>query len=1248
MTSKVRDLLDIPERVEKGQFQVTLTEGIARPAQTVGDYVVTPRIADAFDQALGTIDTALAEQRSVGTYLHGSFGSGKSHFMAMLSLLLADEEIAWRRPEFDRLRAKYAWVGKRQVVELHMHMLGKDSLEAAIYPAYLRFLATHHPSAPLPALFADEGLFENAADHLESLGDKRFFELLNGEESTARPAGRPAAGDWSFMGAAQNGAWDRTRFEAAIASQELETRQRLLDALLRTHFKAFRGSVSSYRELDDGLAIMAEHAKSLGYDAIVLFLDELILRLSYGAAEPRWLADMVQSMVKLVERTSGISAIPIVSFIARQRLLNEMVGDRLAGPEIALLGEQLGHSRGRFGTIELPNEELPEIISQRVLRPRDAAAKAEIDEAFAKLQRNAQAGSVRGGAWETLTAAHYDAEQFRKLYPFSPALVEALINLSGSLQRQRTAIKLLSELLVEHIGDLELGELVGVGDLFDLLAVGDDSADGIMRELFTRAKQLYRRKLLPVIQADNGTDTIERCQRMRDEHPKRLGCSGCAEKLCRNDNRMAKTLLVAALAPEGVLKDLTVAKLLELNHGKIKSKLPGQEGKRVSATIRKWANSIEEIHIGEGENPEVSVELQGVELKPIMAKAASVDSTSARVAELRRLLFDAMQIADGGGSETAVEQEVDWRQTRRRGQVRFGNVRLMGTEQLRCPDDHDWRLIIDFPFDEVDHGPHEDEAVVERFREDQPGTWTLVWLPSFFSGPVNRLLGDLVILNHILVTPDKYIAHLSVEQQEMALNLMRSQQSHKRHQVRLAMRKAYGIHPAGGDDDQLDSSRRIDKHLHLLTSEATLRPQIAPDLDKALDKYIEKLLDERYPRHPRFTRQLTPKTIERVLGHYDALLELGEGRLELDNKSLQELEGTLGKLGLVEVTETALRRKDDLVHELERGYAKHTQEPTAENVMHWLDPEGKAGLQPAVQALLVRALARATKRTLVESDGRPHEFRPGKPMSGAVILRKPELPTQVDWERALVLAGHAFGLNGRSLNPESLARFAAALDEKLGKPSDAALELPGALLRWYESLGLATNGADEAERRRLITAMSGRELITALRGHSPVEQVRALAGFTARTSPEALGRSTARARACLQVLESNLTLGVFEQLGRRGSSEAIDLLEQARKLLRQNELEAALADSMPRLAELGQRLLVEPASGSTSTPSPTPSGAARPPEPGWKQVADRSLDAEGREGARAMLARLNELIAELGEGGELRVRGHLTIERKED
>lgn len=78
-----------------------LTEGVNRPEETLRNYVVTPQLVVCFDQALSLIRSAVESNSSKGAYLHGSFGSGKSHFMAVLTLLLQSNPAARSIPELD-------------------------------------------------------------------------------------------------------------------------------------------------------------------------------------------------------------------------------------------------------------------------------------------------------------------------------------------------------------------------------------------------------------------------------------------------------------------------------------------------------------------------------------------------------------------------------------------------------------------------------------------------------------------------------------------------------------------------------------------------------------------------------------------------------------------------------------------------------------------------------------------------------------------------------------------------------------------------------------------------------------------------------------------------------------------------------------------------------------------------------------------------------------------------------------------
>lgn len=1145
----VRDLFALPAQVHEGDFVLKLTEGVQHPEETARTYVATEALVDAFSQSLALVESALRDGRSKATYLHGSFGSGKSHFMAMLSLLLSGNEAAWRNPALHPLRQKFEVVGKKKICQLSFHMIGAQSLEEKIFSSYVAFVQTQHPDAPIPGLFADEKVFEDARRLLESLGDEKFFAEMGG----------PKKG-WGKV----TQAWNRERFDEVSSSADPPQRELLFSALAKSWFQSSFAEARQYVDLDTGLGVMARHAQQLGYDAIALFLDELILWLSHRASDSSWLHNEVQKMVKLVEAQDSDRRIPIISFIARQRDLAEMVGKIHIGAENARLHDSLNHWEGRYGTITLGDQNLPEIVEKRILTTKGPEEKAALDRSF-EAMRNAA-----GSAWNTLIAKQ-DAAAFHKLYPFSPALVDALVALSNSLQRERTAIKLLMELLVEHIPDLKLGEVVGVGDLFDVLAGGEDPADGLMRSRFNSAKHLYRHQFLPMIQETQGTNNKERCQRLRPGHPPRLGCSGCAEAPCRKDNRLIKTLLIAALVPEvPALKDLTASRLAQLNHRTTKVLIRGTETAQVAPQLRKWVSSttIAQLHVGNESDPAVSVRLEGVDLKPILERYARADNTGARQRVVRDVLFEALGIDKT--SETGRDEKVDWRGTKRHGHVVFGNVRSMPPATLRCAEGHDFRLVIDYPFDDEGKGPQDDVETLERFMEAER-SWSLVWLPHFFSGAVNQLLGELVILEHIL--GDKTIQRdavkdLSIEDQSRALSDLDNLRAQKKARLHEVLEQAYGLRPA--TDADIDGSRRVEQHLHVLTPGAQVPIGLAANLASAKETLVSGLLDARYPRHPVFTRTFSQQRVTRLLEKFAELLAAESHFIPADRELHADMLGTLGELGIVRLTETSVQLVEDRrLQVLEsRRLQLGNERPTVGEVRHWIDAGQKMGLQIEAQDLVVRCYALWSRRTF-ELHGKPYEAR--SPLHAEATLEKPELPEQMEWTQALGKVSQCLGITfaGRFLSPENLGRLRGLISDKVEKAASPCADLPILLTRRNGTLGLDT------ETDRLTTARSADALCVALRGKPGVEQVRVLATYEPKTGGTAVGQSVARATALVETLRDDILFGVFEQLRARSGDVpgATELVEQACAALRQDEVIVSLGDRLRDLARQAQQLL---------------------------------------------------------------------------
>ncbi len=1169
MTTRIHDLLDLPEAVRKGDFVQDLTGGIAAPERTVKDYAITPKIVQTFEHALSIIGSALRDERSQAAYLHGSFGSGKSHFMAVLDLMLADHPAPWSRGELHALRGKNEWIGKKKLLQLPIHMLGAHDMESKILGSYVTWAAKNHPEAPTPALYADEGLFDDARDLRRRMGDAKFFDELNGGV-------QQAASGWGKLG--QKREWDAATFDAAASAtyvgevdRDAESpRARLFSDLVRTFYRSWTAQQGRFVDLDTGLGVMSRHARSLGFDAVVLYLDELVLWLAGNSSDLPFVGREVQKMVKLKEAQDADRAIPIVSFIARQRDLSQFLGEHAQGAIRNELSRNLAHHNGRFELVELADSNLPAIVAHRVVRPRDESAAERLADDFAKTWRAA------GQAQSVLIGSDGNEADFKKVYPFSPALVEALVALSDCLQRERTAIRILMELLVQHLPDLETGRVVPVGDAFDALAESEDPIDdAVMKARFDRARDLYRESFLPIIRRQHDTDTPTACQRLREDHDRRLGCSGCQQRMCRNDNRLAKTLLMAALVPEArPFKGLTVKRLAHLNHGTIASPIPGAEMQVVATRLRDWVSQVGALRLGEQADPEVSIHLAGVDLQPILAQAAEADTPGARKNAMRRLLFAALDLDSEG---TVVEAELPFHGTRRKGRVRYGNVREMDDLTLTCPRELEWQVIVDYPFDERGHGPDEDLRTVERYRDsrpaDAPPNPTVVWLPTFFSRTLEDELGVLVVLEHILEgDARKYLGHLRVEDQHTTRADLASLRAQKEALVKRTLAQAYGLAMAN-DSALLDPSRAVDEHFIPLLGDLDIRAVLAGTMKDGFRQVVDTMLSKRYPHHPRFDGTVSATRMEKVGALVEKLLDERDRRMNVEKGERTDLRAYADPLGITETGDVAVLLRERPFQDVDQ----HRQQagidtPTVGNVRGWLDPQRTRGLPAEVEDVLISLYASWSGRTF-RRDGKSYTLpRPGQLADDAELLR-PELPTQAEWTEALNRSGDLFGvaIGGRSLGARNLAAFAAKLKEKLSAVSDAAA-LPAALepkLRDW---------AQPDDAPRLVTARASAALLAQLGRGDGASVVRDLASFTPKTSIAAMERSFTSATASKGLLQEDARWIVLRQVkGLLGDPERGEraklLLQDLAALLAADEINKMLADGLTDLTRRADELL---------------------------------------------------------------------------
>ncbi len=1231
----IRDLIAIPERVHQGDFVLKLSEGVTHADQTLRDYVVTPQLVDAFGNALGFIEQAVQTGGSKAAYLHGSFGSGKSHFMAVLNLLLAGNTQARATPELADVVARNGWTTGRKFLLVPYHMVGARDMESAVLGQYAEFVRKKHPEAPVPGFYLAEGLFKDANALRLRMGDESFFAKLNeGAKRGVEGGGNGASGWGSF-----DSGWDLASFEAAmLEAPNGEERSRLVGDLISQFFSAYRtiaGSGESYVSLDDGLSIMSRHARDLGYDAVILFLDELVLWLASHAADVNFVSREGTKLVKLVEATNADRPIPLVSFVARQRDLRDLVGENLAGVVQVQFSDVLKHWEARFHRITLEDRNLPAIAEKRVLRPVNEAARQTMQAAIDDILK------MRKDVLDTLLTTTADRDMFRKVYPFSPALVQTLIAVSAALQRERTALKLMLQLLVDRRADLELGQLIPVGDLYDAIAEGDEPFSEGMRLHFDNAKRLYTQRLLPMLERQHGVTW---------EAIKLDQAGATATKNLRNDARLLKTLLLGALVPEvESLKGLTAQRLAALNHGTFKSPIPGREAQDVLRKCRDWASEIGEIKITEDQNPVVSIQVTGVDIEPILRAAEANDNAGNRRKRIREALFGELNIPDSGGLFTTYE--FTWRGTKREVELLYENVREMTEDRLRGRSGA-WTVVLDFPFDDANFGPADDLARLGEYRGGD--TRTLVWLPSFLSNKALADLGRLVVLDYILQGDrfDNYAGHLSFVDKVQAKALAKNQLDQLRIKLRSQLEVAYGI--STEPRDAVSNPLSADQQFKSLDPTLSPRPPVGADFRAAFESLLGQLFAHQYPAHPEFEIEIKPTTVRRVWSEVQRASEAPQfrGLMQQDSQLRKQVRAIVSAARLGNTSETHLLIEPHWQAHFSQSHARDGGGViTVAKLRQWIDTPAPMGLPLELQNLIILTFAATTNRRFVMRGG---PFEPTiDSLPDELELREQALPDVSHWQTAVQRASGLFGLTpAQVLNAANVGRLVDDVRQAATQKRDATARLVA------QVRDRSTRYAPGVAGARQQTAESAQGLLASLAQAAEGDVVAALASATLLTSDAAVGRTLGQAQACVDTL-TNTRWDMFDamrDLQDHRRDAAASVLSRLAEALTSDEHVLPLKSRLEELERDAMRLLTAaapPPPPPAPAPAPMPPGTPPAPAPVVLPPAPAAMGPEVVEekqqlhlSGAAAAAALDDLKARMAKDQDLELTLSWRLQRK--
>src|SRR3954471_5261590 len=279
---------------------------------------------------------------------------------------------------------------------------------------------------------------------------------------------------------------------------------------------------------------MAEHAKSQGFGGIVLMIDEFLLWLAEKSGEE--FVQEINNLNVIVDHNTGQRPAPIFVFVARQRNLQEFFPDLVDESKIH---EHIDHQVKRFEITKLQDVELRHIVRGRVLRPKNADAVRAAVSSLAERHQKVLPALLAGG----------DIDYLRDVYPFHPALIEMLVDVTSLMQRERSALRLLYELLVVHYPKLPLGEFLPVGSAF--AAIFPDSGVEASKkvELMQDIHHQYYSRLAPAMAQMAKAATGE------------LGCEFPDERR-RALDQVVKTVLLAEVSPRLKQGGLTIERLV--------------------------------------------------------------------------------------------------------------------------------------------------------------------------------------------------------------------------------------------------------------------------------------------------------------------------------------------------------------------------------------------------------------------------------------------------------------------------------------------------------------------------------------------------------------------------------------------------------------------------------------------------------------------------------------------------------------
>ena len=411
-----------------------------------------------------------------------------------------------------------------------------------------------------------------------------------------------------------------------------------------------------------------------------------------------------------------------------------------------------------------------------------------------------------------------------------------------------------------------------------------------------------------------------------------------------------------------------------------------------------------------------------------------------RLRTFYKVLLPALRLKE---EKLGEKHEVEWRKTVRRGSVDVENVRELPNSGFKVRPGGEYRILVDYPWDEPGYTVADDEQRAVDVRKRDGTSLTACWLPRHFTPSELAFLDDLAALEELTgPAQDELIRDFGPNERAQIVEQANNQAQNLRQSLQQKLGEVYRDHG------------RI---VALTTGiEATVP---SGELGEIVDRLARALLDRQYPTHPAFAAKPDAESL-RILCDWLARAAEKQDQMEVFTDEEAKVLKTLGDpLELVSMGQTRAQLR------LDTRYIKTVREEAKGESVLWDGIDRKLqetyALTPIVRNFFLKLLSRLDSFRVVHAiHGDPVDVEiDAKSRTQVKLVRAPllELP---EWSRARELGPALF-----KIGPPSATRTLSEQDrfarELHGRTTERRGELQGLHERLVKDLGATGRRVEE-------------------------------------------------------------------------------------------------------------------------------------------------------------------------------------------